>query len=146
MNLSEVTVIINPGATGDTGSPKILRLAAVARSMGFHVQLFDCTQMPNPEERVSKLLSSEVATHSHLILVGSSMGGYVSTIASETLAPLGLFLIGPALYLRPYENLNPQPKAKHISIVHGWHDTIVSPSSVYDFVRRTRKTGPEDKL
>lgn len=138
MNPSEVTVIINPGASGDAGSPKMLRLAAVARSMGFQVHLLECTQIPNPEERVSALLSSEVATHSHLILVGSSMGGYVAAIASETLVPLGLFLIGPALYLEPYKNLNPEPRAKHISIVHGWHDTVVLPSNAYRFAEQFR--------
>lgn len=53
------------------------------------------------------------------------MGGYVAAVAAETIQPAGLFLIAPALYLPRYRNQNPQPRARLISVVHGWRDELV---------------------
>ncbi len=63
------------------------------------------------------------------------MGGYVSVVAAETLKVNGLFLLGPVLYMPPYANLDPHPKADSIALVHGRNDTIVPPENSYRFAR-----------
>ena len=67
--------------------------------------------MDDPELRVKKLLSHELSAHDQLFLVGSSMGGYVSTVASEALSAKGhdvkgLFLLAPAFYLADVRNFS----------------------------------------
>jgi hypothetical protein len=46
--------------------------------MGAQVLSIDYAGIDDPEQRVAKLLAYEISAHSQLILVGSSMGGYVS--------------------------------------------------------------------
>ena len=59
------------------------------------------------------------------ILVGSSMGGYVSIIAASDLHAQGVFLIAPALYMPGYENKPYALTQKNACIVHGRYDEII---------------------
>jgi predicted esterase len=110
--------------SGPWGS-KISKLADVARSSGFAVESLDYQDLSDPGLRVKRLLQSNARTADGLILVGSSMGGYVATLASEELNPKGLFLMAPAFYMQGYTEQNPVPNATTVSIVHGWSDDII---------------------
>jgi len=61
------------------------------------------------------------------------MGGYVATIASQQLVPKGLFLMAPVFFLPGYAEQYPAPKAEKVTIVHGWRDDIIAPSSSFRF-------------
>jgi alpha/beta superfamily hydrolase len=74
--------------------------------------------------RVEKLLNMARALPS-AVLVGSSLGGHVSTAASIELRARGLFLMAPAFYMPGFERYTPKPAACPVSIVHGWNDEIV---------------------
>jgi alpha/beta superfamily hydrolase len=87
------------------------------------------------QRRVAQLLSLRLEKHTKLVLVGSSMGGYVSTIASAGIKPDGLFLLAPAFYLQGYECQNPVPCAGRTMIVHGWGDDIVPVENSIKFAR-----------
>ncbi len=102
---------------------KIRALAEVARARGFHVESPDYSFTHDPDERIRHLLSLRPSGEP-LVLVGSSMGGYVSAIASRELRPKGLFLLAPAVYMPGYAE-EPAPRAERIEIVHGWHDTVI---------------------
>jgi len=102
---------------------KIRALADVARARGFQVESPDYSFTFDPDERIRHLLSLRPAADT-LVLVGSSMGGYVSACASRQIKPHGLFLLAPAVYMPGYEQ-EPQPHAQHIEIVHGWHDDVI---------------------
>ena len=52
----------------------------------------------DPNQRVEKLFELQPQASENLVLVGSSMGGYVSARASEKLKPQGLFLLAPAIF------------------------------------------------
>lgn len=110
--------------SGPWGS-KIRHLAEIAQGLGTKVLSPDYSGIASPDERVAYLLSLELPPHSQLILVGSSMGGYVSTVASAKLNPAGLFLMAPAFGLPGYAEQNPVPKAGAICVVHGWRDEVV---------------------
>jgi len=121
--------------SGPWGS-KINRLAQIARQKGFHVESLDYTSTFNPDERVEMLLQHQPAARQNLILAGSSMGGYVSTVASERLKPQGLFLMAPAFYLPGYAVQNPAPHADHILLIHGWRDPVAPVDNALRFARQ----------
>ena len=109
---------------------KIQAMAKVAKELGFSVESPDYTFTFDPDERVEYLLKQKPQANKKLALVGSSMGGYVSAHASETLKPDLLILLAPALYLPGYEK-EPQIKAKRTIVIHGKNDDIVPVSSAY---------------
>jgi len=63
--------------SGPWGS-KIERLAAIAKHAGCSVESIDYTDISDPDVRVERLLTEIAAETEPLLLVGSSMGGYVS--------------------------------------------------------------------
>ena len=90
------------------------------------------------DRRVAQLLATSLPAHDRLVLVGSSMGGYVSTVASEHLKPDALFLLAPAFYLPGYACQNPVPYATSTLVVHGWGDDVVPTDNSIRFSRQHR--------
>jgi alpha-beta hydrolase superfamily lysophospholipase len=139
MVLSKGTVIFSHGKESGPWGTKITALAAVASGLGYGVESVDYTDLADPDRRVSRL--REVAaqySRERLVLVGSSMGGYVATVASETVRPAGLFLMAPAFFLPGYACQAPRPCAGSTVIVHGWHDDIVPPEHSIRFAKEHR--------
>lgn len=114
------------GKYSHPNSTKIAFLNKIAQEFGITTKSMDYTHTTNPEERV-ELLRKEIALveEQPLILVGSSMGGYVSTVLASEKAVEGLFLMAPAFYLEGYAQQQFQPQTAHIEIVHGWKDATV---------------------
>lgn len=110
--------------SGPWGS-KITRLAEVARSVGMQVESLDYAGMDVPEDRADKLVRSCAGFTGNLILVGSSMGGWVATRASTELKPLGVFLLAPAFLLPGYPPVQPRCLSENVEIVHGWEDDVI---------------------
>ncbi|MBN8110567.1 YqiA/YcfP family alpha/beta fold hydrolase, partial [Vibrio vulnificus] len=75
--------------SGPWGS-KIKRLASTAERFGYQVDSIDYTDMLDPDLRVERLLNVLSGIEEEVTLVGSSMGGYVSLVASESVATKGL--------------------------------------------------------
>ena len=121
--------------SGPRGS-KIQRLAAIARRHGCAVESVDYRETLDPDERVAKLCALRPTSPGKLVLVGSSMGAYVSTVASATLQPDGLFLLAPAFYLPGYRDSDPTPHCPHTEVVHGWNDSVVPVEHALRFARR----------
>lgn len=126
-------VIYNHGKDSIPWGEKPLALAEVARQHGFMFVSPDYQDSNDPELRVSKLLSMDVSEFQTIILVGSSMGAYVATVAAEQIKPVGLFLIAPAFYLPGYAHSNFNPEAAEIEIFHGWRDDVVPPENAWRF-------------
>ncbi len=117
---------------------KINALSEIGKSRGFHIESLDYRRVADPQERVEMLLRRLTDHSGRVVLVGSSMGAYVSLLASAAIKPSGLFLMAPAVYLPGYEVQEPVPWADKITIVHGWGDTVVPPENVTRFARRHR--------
>jgi alpha/beta superfamily hydrolase len=113
---------------------KITHLAEVARARGFKVMSPDYSHSHDPQVRVRQLLELAPAAK-RLVLVGSSMGGYVSAMACAALHPQALFLLAPALYFPGWDE-EPQSIPRLCTVVHGWEDDIVSPEVAIRFSRR----------
>lgn len=118
-------VVFSHGKETGPNGRKIQQLRTIAEACGAQTLSIDYTSTMNPDERVVILLETELPVHSGLILVGSSMGGYVSTVASQTLKPDGLLLMAPAFGLNDYSSPYPPPLAAHVVAVHGWQDEVV---------------------
>jgi len=134
--MSQHVVYFAHGKESGPWGTKILSLSEIAKAKGFQVESPDYSSLQNADDRVEKLLDLKPAAEKHLVLGGSSMGGYVSAVASETLKPSGLFLLAPAFYRAGYKFPDPRPHAPFAAIVHGWDDEVIP---VDDVIRYAKK-------
>ncbi|MBE0410609.1 MAG: alpha/beta hydrolase [Anaerolineales bacterium] len=131
-------IYFNHGRDSGPWATKIARLANVARDKGFSVESLDYTGILDADRRVQILLDSARTDIRPLILVGSSMGGYVASVASAKLHPQGLFLMAPAFYMREFAVKDPSPIAETIFIIHGWRDEVIPVDDSIRFARKYR--------
>ena len=147
--MSQMLVVFSHGKESGPWGSKISALANIAKRHGAKVISVDYRQDPvgvdqdqnatgEADRRVGQLLSISPPEHSQLLLVGSSMGGYVSTVASARQPVSGLFLLAPAFYLPGYQNQDPSPRARRTLIVHGWSDGVVPIQNSIRFARQHR--------
>jgi len=113
---------------------KIKRLAEVAQQRGFAVISPDYSHTTDPAKRVAQLIALRPQAQ-RLVLVGSSMGGYVSAMACAALRPQALFLMAPALYFPGWDE-EPAGIPVLCSVIHGWHDDIVPVARAQRFAER----------
>ncbi len=132
------TVCFCHGRESGPWGTKIRRLARVAEQYGCRVISCDDRDTQNPDERVRRLIVAAGRWSAPLVLVGSSMGGYVAAVAAAELQPVGLFLMAPAIGLPGYRLSAPRPVAGHLTIVHGWDDPVVPLSNVLAFAGAER--------
>lgn len=122
--------------SGPWGS-KIKRLAGIAKDLGCAVESIDYTDLRDSADlRVERLVNILKDETGRLVLVGSSMGGYVSLVASGKVETQAVFLLAPALYMGDeYQQQNYPHKTQHIEIVHGWSDDIIPPQNSIRFAK-----------
>ncbi len=131
------TVCFAHGKESGPWGRKITALADVARARGLTVMSPDYSFTMDPEERVRHLLQQSLPEGQDLVLAGSSMGGYVSAVASGSLNPRALFLLAPAVDIPGYTG-DTTPRAGLTEVVHGWHDAIIPPEIVVGWAQRHR--------
>jgi predicted esterase len=115
---------------------KIKRLADIAVARECRVESIDYTDLMDPDLRVERLLAKLAQESGEFILVGSSMGAYVSLVTSAAVAPKALFLMAPALYMPGFKQQQYDSKAEHIEIVHGWSDEIIPVQNSISYAQR----------
>ena len=85
---TDMKVYFSHGKESGPWGTKIKRLAKIAEGMGCAVESVDYTDLMDPVLRVERLLEVLASEEGRFLLVGSSMGGYVSLVASETVKQL----------------------------------------------------------
>lgn len=133
MAIAERLVCFAHGKESGPWGTKITFLAARARAQGFEVMSPDYSHSHDPKERVKQLLALAPQA-GKLVLVGSSMGAYVSAMACAALKPQALFLMAPALYFAGWDE-EPEGCPKLSVVVHGWSDDIVPVDRALRFAR-----------
>lgn len=135
--MSPLVLFAHGKESGPWGS-KIRHLAALAERYGAQTLSPDYRDLNDPDARVERLLNFDLPEHSILIMVGSSMGGYVSSVASLALKPDGLFLMAPAFYLDGYRVQQPVSGAGLTSVVFGWNDEVIPVANGIRFAKEQR--------
>lgn len=129
--------IFNHGKESGPWGTKIKVLAESAKASGLAVNSIDYQGMDDPDARVKKLLEYIELLSEPFVLVGSSMGGYVATVAAENGNCKGLFLMAPAFYLGGQADFDEITPVCKIQIIHGWKDTIVPIENSWRYAKRT---------
>ena len=121
-------VCFSHGQESGPWGTKIRAMAEVVRARGWEVESLDYQGMADPRERADKLVAHCQGLAGPPVLVGSSMGGFVSLSAAARVPVRAMFLLAPAFYLPPLEEYLPDLAAVAgypTVIVHGWHDDVV---------------------
>jgi pimeloyl-ACP methyl ester carboxylesterase len=118
-------VVFSHGQESGPWGRKIAALADVARSEGFEAHSVDYRGIDEPRARVARLVDFCKELSGDLVLVGSSMGGYVAVASASLLHARGVFLMAPALYMEGLPELRRGILDCPTSIVHGWQDEVI---------------------
>ncbi|MBT3317448.1 alpha/beta hydrolase [bacterium] len=128
------TVIFAHGKLSTPKSGKVKHLASIARDYGHRVLVPDYTETLDPDRRLQMLCKMiENEQTDDLILAGSSMGGFIATVAATRFKVRGLFLLAPALYRPHYPQYEYDVLADSVTVVHGWFDEVAPPESSIKF-------------
>ncbi|MDE0129354.1 MAG: alpha/beta fold hydrolase [Gammaproteobacteria bacterium] len=127
-------VLFSHGQESGPWGTKITALAQDAKDAGLAVDSIDYRGMADPAERAKKLIARMRNFSEEILLVGSSMGGYVAVAAAQQQPAAGLFLMAPALAVPGWPKLGETVSAPAF-IVHGWQDDIVPIEWSIDFAR-----------
>jgi surfactin synthase thioesterase subunit len=157
-------VVFSHGKESGPWGSKIKALAKVAKQLGCEVDSIDYRGIESPDERVQKLSDylhneTKISEPQPIILVGSSMGGYVSLVCAQQYQAIshnnnkqlqGVFLLAPALYMSGYlqqEYQVPECQAQKydniktkIEIIHGWSDDIIPIEHSIKYAEQTQCT------
>lgn len=128
-------VVFSHGKDSGPWGSKITALAETARSEGYNVESVDYQGINSPEERIARLADACKALQGELVLVGSSLGGYVSLASSALLHARALFLMAPAIYMPGLAPLRANAFDCPIALVHGWRDEVVPVEHSIRFAR-----------
>jgi len=122
--------------SGPVGS-KIKCLSEIALKHRCTIESIDYTDLADPDARVERLIRNLKDEDGDVLLVGSSMGGYVSLVASEQVKVKAMFLLAPALFLPGYKKQTYSVIHPHIEIVHGWSDEVVPAENSIKYAKKS---------
>ncbi len=118
-------VVFSHGKDSGPWGKKIIALTETAKAEGYTVESIDYRGIDSPEKRVERLVEGCRGLQGELVLVGSSLGGFVSMAAASFLHARGVFLMAPALYMPGLPELRQRVVDCPVEIVHGWKDDVV---------------------
>jgi pimeloyl-ACP methyl ester carboxylesterase len=118
-------VVFSHGQDSDPWGRKIQVLSTAAKSEGYEVESVDYRGIDSPLDRAQRLADVCKNISGELVLVGSSLGGYVSLANAAALHVRGVFLMAPAIYMPGLPPLRVPITDCPTTIVHGWGDEVV---------------------
>lgn len=128
------TLILSHGMESGPDATKVTALAAVGSRRGMQALRPDYRGQPDWRTRHAQLAALVAVQAEPPILVGSSIGAYISGLVSTELPVAGLFLLAPPISAPP--ELPPlAAAAPHLWIVHGWDDELIAPAQVVAFAQ-----------
>lgn len=118
-------VVFSHGKESGPWGRKISSLAEVARSEGYEPHSVDYRGLEDARQRIARLVDFCKELSGDLVLVGSSLGGYVAVASASLLHARGVFLMAPALYVAGLPELSDGVLDCPTTVVHGWRDDVV---------------------
>lgn len=128
-------VVFSHGREGGPSGRKILALCEIAEAEGYQAAAVDYRGIDDPQERVLMLSDFCRELSGDLVLVGSSLGAWVSLVAAPSLHVRGLFLMAPAITRPGLVPLRGEALAMPMTLVHGWRDEVVPCEQSVEFAR-----------
>lgn len=126
-------VILSHGLESGPQATKVTALAAAAEAMGWSTErpdyldldaTRDVARVPDRLLRLVERCRAAIAEgRGPLVLAGSSMGAFISALASLEVEVRGLFLLAPPVRIAGYRELDAAPVPT--SILHGWRDELI---------------------
>lgn len=133
--------ILSHGLDSSPRATKVSAMAAAAEAIGWTTERPDYSDIDargRIEEvalRLARLVERCQAAPRPLVLAGSSMGGFISALATLQVRCAGLFLLAPPVVLDGFArrlSAAVQPTA----IVHGWRDELIPAGDVLRWAQR----------
>ncbi len=129
-------VFFSHGKESGPKATKIQAMQQVCNELGISCSSLDYRGMEAVAPRVERLRNAMDSVSDDIVLVGSSMGAYVSLKAMQGKTNVvGLYLMAPAVGLPGYEVDDMALGRCQTEIIHGWLDDIVPPSKVIEFAQ-----------
>ena len=130
-------IIFSHGKESGPKATKIVAMQSMADRLGIASTSIDYQGMETVAERTDKLLQTVATLKGPFVLVGSSMGAYVSIDAQQKMDSVqGLFLLAPAVGFPGYETDEVKELPENILVIHGWQDEIIPVSHAIDFCQQ----------
>ena len=131
--------ILSHGFESGPDATKVTALAEAADALGWTHERPDYTDLDAQREvsevgnvpaRLARLLdlAQDAARRGPLVLAGSSLGAYISGLASLQVPVAGLFLMAPPIRMGSAHPLDAAPVPT--SIIHGWRDELIRADEV----------------
>ncbi len=131
-------VILSHGLESGPQATKVTALAAAAESLGWsserpdYLDLDATRDLKRVPDRLARLLdhcrAAVADRRGPLVLAGSSMGAFISALASLEVEVRGLFLLAPPVRIEGYRDLD--AARVPTSILHGWRDELIPAAEV----------------
>ncbi len=128
-------VILSHGLDSSPDATKVSAMAKIAEAMGWTTERPDYSDIDargNISEvsaRLERLIDRASAASKPLVLAGSSMGAFISALATLEIECAGLFLLAPPVVLENY----PQSLDAELlptTVIHGWDDELIPAGDV----------------
>lgn len=136
---SKPFLILSHGLESGPDATKVSALARAALALGFDSVRPDYRDLDagrnvrRIDERVERL-KQNAAGHGPVVLAGSSMGAFISALASTELECVGLFLIALPVAIPEYAR-EFRAAAVPTALVHGWRDELCPVDDALAFAR-----------
>ena len=131
--------LLSHGLNSRPDATKVSALARTAAQLGWSCERLDYRdldengQPEDVERRIQRLVDATRNVRGPLVLAGSSLGAYVSALASLQVPVRGLFLMVPPLRMGPMPVLD--AAAVPTSVVHAWHDELIPAAGVIEWAQ-----------
>lgn len=131
--------ILSHGFESGPDATKVTALVEVAERLGWSCERPDYTDLDarrdtsdlgDVPQRLQRLvdLARTAAGRGPLVLAGSSLGAYISGLASLQVPVAGLFLMAPPVRMDPAHPIDAADVPT--SIIHGWDDELIPAAQV----------------
>ncbi|MEO8804258.1 MAG: alpha/beta hydrolase [Rudaea sp.] len=132
-------IILSHGLESGPDATKVSALAAIANPLGFdsvrpdYRDLDALRDVRRIDHRIARLIQ-QVPADAPVILAGSSMGAFISALASLQVNCIGLFLIALPVAI-PGFDVRFDARRVPTTLVHGWDDELCPVDEAIAFAR-----------
>lgn len=137
-------ILLSHGSDSGPDATKVSVLAALAESLGWSTERPDYRQddlnghAGSVAPRLARLRAAMGSHAAPVVLVGSSMGAFVSGLASLDRPVAGLFLLATPAAIPGYGEAFDLRDGVPTMLVHGWRDDVCPLDELYALVHKRR--------